>query len=161
MFLKKWTIGLSVLLLLAVGYIFASILVGMDGKKSAEEEAKAIATNEGELVSISDYYLYHGKEVYSVVVGKDKDGTEQVLWIPEDTSKKTVIKKEYATGVSKAEITNIIKNEHQPKEIISVKLGMERDIPIWEVTYKNENDGLNYVYYLFENGEQTSFYSNI
>ena len=161
MFLKKWIIGLSVLLLLAIGYIFASILVGMDGKKSAEEEAKAIATNEGKLVSISDYYLYHGKEVYSVVVGKDEDGTEQVLWIPEDTSEKSVIKKEYTTGVSKAEIMNIVKNEHQPKEIISVKLGMESDIPIWEVTYKNENDGLNYVYYLFETGEQTSFYSNI
>ena len=161
MFLKKWIIGLSVLLLLAIGYIFASILVGMDGKKSAEEEAKAIATNEGKLVSISDYYLYHGKEVYSVVVGKDEDGTEQVLWIPEDTNEKSVIKKEYTTGISKAEIMNIVKNEHQPKEIISVKLGMESDIPIWEVTYKNENDGLNYVYYLFETGEQTSFYSNI
>lgn len=161
MFLKKWTIGLSVLLLLVIGYICASLLVGMDGKKSAEEEAIAIATNEGKLVSISDYYLYHGKEVYSVVVGKDEDGTEQVLWIPEDVSEKSVIKDEYANGVSEAEITNIVKNEHQPKEIISVKLGMESDIPIWEVTYKNENDGLNYVYYLFENGEQTSFYSNI
>lgn len=161
MFLKKWTIGLSVLLLLVIGYICASFLVGMDGKKSAEEEAIAIATNEGKLVSISDYYLYHGKEVYSVVIGKDEDGTEQVLWIPEDVSEKSVIKDEYANGVSEAEITNIVKNEHQPKEIISVKLGMESDIPIWEVTYKNENDGLNYVYYLFENGEQTSFYSNI
>lgn len=161
MFLKKWTIGLSVLLLLVIGYICASLLVGMDGKKSAEEEAIAIATNQGKLVSISDYYLYHGKEVYSVVVGKDEDGTEQVLWIPEDVSEKSVIKDEYANGVSEAEITNIVKNEHQPKEIISVKLGMESDIPIWEVTYKNENDGLNYVYYLFENGEQTSFYSNI
>mgnify|MGYP003434495406 CR=1 FL=1 len=108
MFLKKWIIGLSVLLLLAIGYIFASILVGMDGKKSAEEEAKAIATNEGKLVSISDYYLYHGKEVYSVVVGKDEDGTEQVLWIPEDTSEE----KNDIKGLAPVKIVSI--SEHLP-----------------------------------------------
>ncbi len=141
--------------------MIASIFVGMDGKKGAEEQAIQIAKNEGKLVSISDYYLYNGKDAYSVVVGKDQDGTKQVLWIPKNTKEKSMIKMEYAKGVSQAEITNIVKSEHQPKEIISVKLGMESDIPIWEVTYKNENDGLNYVYYLFETGEQTSFYSNI
>ena len=87
--MKKWTIGISLLLLLGMGYMIASIFVGMDGKKGAEEQAIQIAKNEGKLVSISDYYLYNGKDAYSVVVGKDQDGTKQVLWIPKNTKEKS------------------------------------------------------------------------
>ena len=138
-----------------IGYVVASALVGMDEKKTAEEQAISIATSEGGLKSVSDYYLYHGKEVYSVVVGKDEKGTDQALFIPKDLDKNsTVIKKKYSEGVSKTDIINTVKRNDNPEEIISVKLGMEDKKALWEVTFKDAKGSLNYYYYDFLNGHK-------
>jgi uncharacterized protein YpmB len=159
--LKKWIIILSVCTLVFVGYFIASIMVGMDDKNQAEERAIQIAESKGGLVEISDFYLYHGKETYSVVIGQDQEGTKQVLWIPENTKDQSVIKKKYSDGVSKTEITNEVKKEKQPKEIISVKLGMENKTALWEVTFKDQNDFLHYYYYDFLTGKLLRYYENI
>lgn len=153
--MKKWVIIVSILILLMIGYVVASALVGMDEKKSAEEQAISIATSEGGLKSVSDYYLYHGKEVYSVVVGKDEKGNNQALFIPKDLDKNsTVVKKRYSEGVSKTDIINTVKREENPEEIISVKLGMEDKKALWEVTFKDAKGSLNYYYYDFLNGHK-------
>lgn len=160
-FLKKWIIIISVIVVVTVGYIIASIFVGMDDKKVAKERAVQIATNEGGLTTVDDFYLYHGKEVYSVVVGNDENGTKQVLWIPKDTKNNSVIKKKYSTGVSKTEITKVVNDTYHPKEIISVKLGMENKVPIWEVTHKDEKGHLQYNYFNFLTGESVTKYIGI
>ncbi|MGM9928182.1 MAG: DUF5590 domain-containing protein [Bacillus sp. (in: firmicutes)] len=159
--MKKWIWAVSLLVLVVVGYVVASFLVGINEKKTAEEKAVDYALNEGGLKSVSEFYLYYGKEAYSVVVGKDEEGTKQVLWIPEDTKEHSIIKKAYNEGVSKTEITNIVKSNYQPKEIISVKLGMESDVPLWEVTFKDDKNHLQYYYFDFNTGEWLHNYSNI
>lgn len=140
--MKKWIISIGILLLLFVGYVIASFYIGMDYKKTAEEKAVSIALNEGGLVSVSDYYLYHGQEVYSVVVGKDEKGTEYVLWIPKELKNASVKKVKYADGVSRTEIVDTVNEKYNPKEIVSVKIGMKNGSPIWEVTYKDSEDNL-------------------
>ena len=140
--LKKWILSFVFLLLLFVGYVIASFYIGMDYKKTAEEKAVSIALNEGGLVSVSDYYLFHGQEVYSVVIGKDEEGIEYVLWIPKELKNATVKKMKYADGVSKSEIVDTVIEKYKPKEIVSVKIGMKNASPIWEVTYKDSEDNL-------------------
>ena len=140
--LKKWILILSLIIILFTGYVIASIYVGMDYKKTAEEKAVAIALNDGGLVSVSDFYLYQGKEVYFVVVGKDEKDTEYVLWIPKNLKNASVKKMKYSEGVSKTEIMNTVIKRYNPKEIVSVKIGMKNGSPIWEVTYKDNDDNL-------------------
>lgn len=140
--MKKWIIGIGLLLLIFVGYVIASFYIGMDYKQTAEDKAVSIALNEGGLVSVSDYYLYHGQEVYSVVVGEDEEGTEYVLWIPKKLKNASVKKMKYADGVSKSEIVDTVIEKYNPKEIVSVKIGMKNASPIWEVTYKDSEDNL-------------------
>ena len=141
-YLKKWIIGISILLLVFVGYVIASFYIGMNYKKTEEEKAVAIALNKGGLVSVSDYYLYHGQETYSVVVGKDDEGTEYVIWIPKDLKKASVKKMKYKDGVSESEIVAIVNEKYNPKQIVSVKIGIKNSSPIWEVTYKDSEDNL-------------------
>ncbi|WP_154663043.1 cell wall elongation regulator TseB-like domain-containing protein [Bacillus massiliigorillae] len=146
---------MSILILLMIGYVIASILVGIHDKKTAEERAVSIAMDEGGLKSVSDFYLYHGKEVYSVVVGKDDKGISQVLWIPEKLDKNsTIIKKKYSEGKSEKEIINLVKQNYNPEEIISVKLGMENKSALWEVTFKDAKGNLHYYYYDFVTGDK-------
>ena len=145
--LKKWTIIIVLILLISIGYIVASYLVGMDYKKSAEEKATTFAINQGGLVTVDEYYLYHGDEAYSVVVGEDEKGIEQVLWIPKDLEKNKVKKMRFEDAVTKEEILNKVTQEYQPVEIVSVKIGMKNDNPIWEVTHKDEKGNLIYTDY--------------
>jgi uncharacterized protein YpmB len=37
--------------------------------------------------------------------------------------------------------------------VLHTKLGLEDSKVVWEITFFNENDKLNYVYILFENGK--------
>lgn len=39
------------------------------------------------------------------------------------------------------------------KEILHTKLGVEKPGVVWEITYLNKQDKLNYVYIMFENGQ--------
>lgn len=154
--MKKWVVIVSILVLLMIGYFIASVLVGMDDKKNAEERAVSIATSEGGLKSVSDFYLYHGKEVYSVVIGKDDKGINQVLWIPEKLNKNsTIIKKKYSDGVSEKKIIDMVNRNYNPEEIISVELGMEDKAALWEVTFKDSEGNLHYYYYDFVTGKKT------
>lgn len=48
-----------------------------------------------------------------------------------------------------------------PQKIISVKLGMEKNVPLWEVTYLDESERFNYDYYDFKTGEWLKYYRSI
>ncbi|WP_019241991.1 MULTISPECIES: cell wall elongation regulator TseB-like domain-containing protein [Bacillus] len=159
--MKKWILAISFLLIIIIGYVIASFLVGMDYANNEEERAINIAKSEGGLTTVSDFYLYHGKEVYSVVVGKDKKGVQQVLWIPKDRKDHSIVKKKYSSGVSKKEITKIVEHSYQPDEIISIKLGMESKVALWEVTIKDHKDRLHYYYFDFLTGESLTKYIGI
>ena len=41
----------------------------------------------------------------------------------------------------------------KPKQIVKVKLGAENDIPLWEITYIDQEDRYTYYYLEFQNGE--------
>ncbi|MGN1402464.1 MAG: DUF5590 domain-containing protein [Bacillus sp. (in: firmicutes)] len=148
--MKKWIWIVSTIVVLLLGYIVYSAMAGIQVKKTAEEEATKFAIDKGGLISVDEFYLYHGSKTYSVVVGKSKDKTEYVLWIPEDLKKENVKKMKYASGYSKEEIIEKVKAEHNPHEIVTVKLGMKKDVPVWEVTVKDEKGGLTYIDYKFK-----------
>ena len=47
----------------------------------------------------------------------------------------------------------------KPKEIIKVKLGAQNDIPLWEITYIDQEDRYTYYYLEFQNGAYAGHYS--
>ncbi len=147
--MKKWIWIISAAILLMLGYVIASVMAGMDHKKAAEEEAVETALNKGGLTSVEEYYLYHGSEVYSVVIGPDKDGEKQVLWIPKDMKKDSIKKVKLSLGTTRDEVISKVKAEHSPYKILSAKLGMKEDSPIWEITIKDQYDNLQYINYDF------------
>ena len=148
--MKKWIWIVSIAVLALLGYIAASVLAGIDQKRSAEERAEGIAKNEGGLESVDKFYLYHGAESYSVIIGPDKKGTDYVLFIPDNLKKEKVIKMKYSSGYSESEIIGRVKREHNPYQIVSVKLGMKKRVPIWEITVKDEEGNLKYIAYNFK-----------
>ncbi|WP_102274782.1 cell wall elongation regulator TseB-like domain-containing protein [Cytobacillus massiliigabonensis] len=119
--------------------------------KSAEEKAVQTAMEETELTKAEDFYLYNGQETYYVVKGKNEKGKNIYVWIPEKEGR--IIVRKQSDGVSEKEAVSKLLEEKNPKEIISVRLGMEKNIPLWEIYYRSEGDLINYYYVDFQTGE--------
>ncbi|MEH7108574.1 MULTISPECIES: cell wall elongation regulator TseB-like domain-containing protein [Bacillaceae] len=149
--LKKW-IYLAVIIFIGILAATIKIYVNATGPvKTAEAKALTIAKKQIQFSKVQDFHIYNGLERVFVIEGKNKKGEKVIVWIPEK-SKKVIIKKA-KNGLSKQEAIQKLKEESNPKKIISVRLGMEKNIPLWEIYYRSDNNLINYYYIHFETGE--------
>lgn len=151
--MKKWVIGLSIILLLSIllgfVYIYYSAQKPLNEiKQTAYATAKEIAG----IVDVIDFYLYTGSSTYYTVIGEDESGEQLVVWIPENSENDTVIKK-LSDGISKEKAIELLYEHENPKKLLSVRLGMEKDLAIWELTYLDYDSKLNYYYIHFDTGK--------
>lgn len=158
--LKKWVIISSILVLCFLGFVTGAYIKAMQPKHKAEDLAFEIAKAEAGLKAMDEFYLYHGKESYSVVVGTTSSRQKQIVWIPDNDRDRIVIEN-VANGKTKEEILSIVQQNIDSEKIISVKLGMENSVPLWEVTYKDRSGRYNYDYYDFKTGEWLKYYRSI
>src|SRR5690606_10332523 len=111
---------------------------------AAEEIAVQKAKKETNLEQVEDFHLYHGMETYYVISGKNSKGKKIFVWVPEE--KGDIIVRNQSDGITKQEAVKKLKEEHESHEIMSVRLGMEKNIPLWEIHYRSEGDLINYYY---------------
>lgn len=150
----------SILVLCFIGIVSGAYIKAMQQKKEAGIEAFEKAKKAGGIKTMDEFHLYNGQSSYSVIIGKADDGHKKIVWLPEDEKKKIVIKN-YNDGKTKKEIISIVNEKLKPKKIISVKLGMEKNVPLWEVTYLDDSERYNYDYYDFTTGEWLKYYRSI
>lgn len=148
----KWIITTSILFLMIAGASIAVYSKARAPIKNFQEKAETRAKSEAGIVSIDQFYLYNGTETYYVIIGKQKDEKQIVVWIPED-KKKPILIKDMADGISEQEALNKLFSEENPSEILGVRLGMEKDLAVWELSYLDSKANLNYYYVHFETGK--------
>ena len=149
--MKKIILFLVLFIVIGVGVFIKVYVSAQEPLKAAEEKAVSLAKEKVELSEVEDFHIYHGTETVSVVEGKNKKGENIIVWIPEKSKKVMVDKRD--NGISKEDAVNRLLDEKSPKKIISVKLGMENNIPLWEIHYRSENNLINYYYVHFKTGE--------
>jgi uncharacterized protein YpmB len=148
----KKTIFFTVLAtILVIGALIAVFLNARSPVNDRAEVALQRAETETDIASTEDVSLYNGKKSYVVITGENTSGEKVIVWVPE--KKEEIIVKKWADGISKEAAINKLKGENDVNEILSVKLGMESVGPVWEMTYLDDNEHLNYYYLLFETGE--------
>jgi uncharacterized protein YpmB len=150
--MKKWITIILVAAVIVMGT--ASVLLYLTARGPVEEEfdqASKRVLDETSMKEIEKTTMYHGAKAYTVISGKDDDNEKVVAFVPEE--KKEIIVKKWADGISKEQAINKLKDEKQPDEILSVRLGHESVGPVWEITYLDKQRNLNYFYLLFSNGE--------
>ncbi|MFC0559920.1 cell wall elongation regulator TseB-like domain-containing protein [Halalkalibacter alkalisediminis] len=102
------------------------------------------------LQTVYDVSYYHGTETYYVFFGLTEDEEDTIVWVSEDFSAYHTEK--VSEGITKEEAIAIVKQQDRVKRIQSVKLGYERNLPVYEVTYLNEDNRKGYYYLTFEDG---------
>lgn len=146
------------LLLGAAGVIY---IKAMEPFNEAEKIAVEIAKKEAELVTIDDFSIYNGTKTYFVVKGKDIRGRKFVVWIPEEKKDRKITVRREKDGITEEEARKIVMQKKTPKEIMSVKLGMENNIPLWEIYYRSNKDAISYYYIDFATGEMLKDIENL
>lgn len=134
--------------------------MALQPKNKAADIAYKTAKTEAGLKTMEQFYMYHGLDSYSVVIGTTNSGVKKIVWIPDNDREKIVVMN-VANGKTKEDIRSIVQQRTNPENIISIKLGMENNVPLWEVTYKNRSGKYNYDYYDFQTGEWLKYYRSI
>lgn len=150
--MKKWILITVIVVLIIIVSSISVFLSAMQPVKRAESIAFEIANNETDLENIEDFSLYNGSETYYVLKGTDSKGKKVIAWIPEEKKGQIIVKAE-KDGISKEEAIQKLHEEKNPGEIMTVKLGIENNIPLWEIFYRSNDDLINYYYVDFESGE--------
>lgn len=149
--MKKWIFFPLLFLVIILGISIKVYLTAVEPVKAAEKKSVSRASERVQLSEVQDFHIYHGIETVNVIEGKTKKGEKVIVWIPQKSNKVYVRKAK--DGLSKEEAINKLLQEKNPKKIISVRLGMEKNIPLWEIYYRSNNNLINYYYVHFETGE--------
>ncbi|MBB6444672.1 cell wall elongation regulator TseB-like domain-containing protein [Bacillus benzoevorans] len=157
--MKKWITIISIAVLVLILLSIKFYMNALEPVKAAEKKAITMAKEESALTTINDFYVFYGEEAYAVVQGKDKKGTKWIVWVPE--KKGEVISRKALSGMTQQEAVAKLLKEKNPSEIISVKLGMENNRPLWEIHYRANGNSLNYYYVDFKTGEKLRKIENL
>ena len=70
-----------------------SLFKGLQPKNKAADIAFETAKAEADMKTMDEFYLYHGQESYSVIIGTTSGGEKKIVWIPDNDREKIVDKK--------------------------------------------------------------------
>ncbi|WP_233231000.1 cell wall elongation regulator TseB-like domain-containing protein [Listeria weihenstephanensis] len=149
----KWIwIGVAAFVAVIAG-VFIFFYSAQKPVRADEETALARIDGKVDLKQQDGFYLYNGANgVYYVLTGKNSKSKNIIVWVPK-SKKGTVVVKYASDGISKNEAIAKVKQEKNPKKILNVTLGMDKGVPIWEVSYLDSSNSLNYYDLDFETGE--------
>lgn len=149
--MKKWLVILSLLIVAVITTAAVIYLNAVEPVKQAEEIAVHKAIEETDITEVTEFSLYHGEETFYIVQGENDKGTKLIAWIPEKEGK--VLVKKSSDGLTRDQAIKKVLAEMNSAEIISVRLGMENGIPLWEIHSRTKENLLNYHSIVFETGE--------
>lgn len=148
--MKKWIVsGVVVLLLVLCGagaYSYNSIRAPLDEQYA---RAETYAINEAGLHTITDIDYYHGTKTYYVVTGSDSE-QEQIVWIADDFQSHQM--ESAADGITKQQALDLVSSQVDIDQMQAIRLGFERQLPVYEVTYINTEGNQAYYYLTFADG---------
>ncbi|WP_430539386.1 DUF5590 domain-containing protein [Listeria rocourtiae] len=149
----KWIwISIAAIVVVIAGF-FIFFYSAQKPVRADEKEALARIEGKVDLKEQEDFYLYNGANgVYYVLTGKNSKNKNIIVWVPK-SKKGTVVVKYAKDGISKDEAIAKVKQEKNPVKILNVTLGMDKGVPIWEISYLDKDNNLNYFDVDFETGD--------
>lgn len=152
--MKNWLIFISVFTVSLSLVITILVLWRAETPfRSIEEQAEQLALDAKALAIVSESYTYNGKNSYVTVFGVDEYGDQKAVFVPTNLEEDSIQDVFLKDGLTEKEALSVFKKEGNVQKILHMKLGYEEPGAVWEVSYLNDKDKLNYVYIMFEDGE--------
>ncbi|GGG17710.1 peptidase M4 [Lysinibacillus alkalisoli] len=153
--MKKWMItvlalGLSVVLIIG----FTILIKANSPFNKTEKQAVALAVKEKVIAEVQDAYVYNSELSYITVRGKDEEGNSKTVFVPSNFKASAIQEVYNDDGITKNQALTQLQETANVQKVLHTKLGYEEPGAVWEITYIDANNQLNYMYYLFESGEE-------
>ncbi|MBM7661285.1 uncharacterized protein YpmB [Bacillus mesophilus] len=149
--MKKW-IALIIVLLIIVGWTSIDTYRSANQYRTQQgEEAIQIAKEKEPDLEVNNISFYNGNQSYAILYG-EVDGESQIHCVPTN-GKGEIIVVDPTKGISADEAVQLLTEERNPLSIKSVNLGIEQDVPIWEIIYLDQKNRYSYYYVTFKDGE--------
>lgn len=157
--LKKFlTYSAIVMSLLIIG---AGLLLNksLSPLKQAKAETIKIAEKEANLIEADEFYWYNGNDTYFTVTGKDEEKNDLIVIVKQEGGSTQIFDKKDIYPKSKA-IAQVRESE-QPEHILEARIGIHNDLPIWEISFRQENGRIGYSMLMLTSGEWVRTIKNI
>ncbi|GAF65256.1 hypothetical protein BTS2_2154 [Bacillus sp. TS-2] len=149
--MKKWIISIALLVIASfIGLSIYGYQLIREPLKENYNLAEQYTLENNLLQTIEEVEYYHGTDAYYVVYGNDAEGDSSVVWVANDFDGHDVRKAD--EGIDEEQVRSIVEAEHNVKSIQRIRLGYERNLPTYEVTFIDEQDRQSYFYVTFEDG---------
>ena len=162
MALKRWLLFIVIFTISLTAIL--SILIYTQARepyKEALTSAESYTLKNNLLETIDESYVYNSTDSYQTIIGDTKDGSKKAFFIPLKANEEPIMEVSFEEGISKEEAISIVLDGEQESKVLHAKLGVEEVGPVWEITFVNSKDNLNYVYLLFDNGDWWKRISNL
>ncbi|MFK4997777.1 DUF5590 domain-containing protein [Bacillus sp. N9] len=126
--MKKWIVLISLFIIAFSTTAVVVYIKAREPMKAAQTIAESRARNEAGITEIEKFYLYNGNTTVYTIIGKQSDGNQIVVWVPED-KKKNMITRKISEGITEQEAIHKLYQEQRPEELLSVRLGLEGETP--------------------------------
>lgn len=157
--MKKVIIGLVLTLsVFIVGSIFIYQRANAP-RARAENETITFLTERTDLVKPEHFYWYNGSETTFSIRGFNEEEEEKLYIVRQEGGEITTLN--ISDTLSEQDAIRQTREAREPKRILDTKVGLMNDTPIWEVTYRNENDRLGYYIIDLQTGEWIRTIDNI
>lgn len=125
----------------------------------AEAETIELATRRADLVETEDFYWYNGEETYFTVTGLNSQNMGVIVIVEQDGGAIELI--EQSDAITKYEVINQTIERENPEKILEARIGMHKNNPIWEVSFRLDNGSLGYAMFSLTTGEWLRTIKNI
>ena len=162
MTLKKWLLFIIIFAISLTSIL--SLLIYFQAKapfKNANETAESYVLKNNLLSEVDNSYMYNSVNTFHTVIGKTSEGEQKAFFVPEEKTEKVIQEINLKDGISESEAIQLALKDEQESDLLHAKLGVEEVGPVWEITYVNKDNKLNYVYILFNNGDWWKRISNL
>lgn len=162
MVLKRWLLFIVIFAISLT--VILSLLIYFQAKtpfSEANENAESYVTKNHLLAQVDDSYVYNSTSTFHTVIGKTAKGEEKAFFVPAKKTDDAIMEVTLKDGISQEKAIELAMSDEKNGKLLHAKLGVEEIGPVWEVTYVNEKNTLNYVYLLFDNGDWWKKISNL
>ncbi|MFD1738516.1 PepSY domain-containing protein [Bacillus salitolerans] len=156
--MKKWIVVLLCILIIVIWQSIFTYKSAQDYLTNQHKKAISAAKGVESIMEVTDISTYHGTSSYSIIYSILSDDSERIICVPNKDNLE-IITIDPEEGISKEEAIEIVRNNRNPLSILSVTIGVEQNVPIWEITYLDQQERYSYYYVTFKDGTFIKRYS--
>lgn len=149
--MKKWIlISASLLLAIMIGWGSWIYYSAVSASDQIVNQLVTKAKQQYQLQHIKKVTYYHGTYPYHVIKAVNADSQTVYIWLSEKHDVSLVRRAEQ--GWTQEQVKKHFLVNYQPKQLIDIRLGVEDQTPVWQITFVDAKDNYTFRYIRFADG---------